>query len=121
MEHKMKQKIESAVSQAMVKFLKVQMGEETETVITQVMGDIVIVKVKGILPPAERHMVRNQQGQRLIKDMKGRLIEKAKPLLEAMIKDLTDLEVVDIQSSFDVNTDEYIEVFKLDLDKTLAG
>lgn len=46
------------------------MGEETETVITQVMDNIVIVKVKGILPPAERHMVRNQQGQRLIKDLK---------------------------------------------------
>lgn len=121
MDHKSIQKIESAVSQAMIKFLKEQMGEETETVITKVMGDIVKVKVKGIFPPAERHMVRNQQGQRQIRDLKGKLIEKAKPLLEAMIKDLTELEVVDIQSSFDVNTDEYIEIFKLDLDKTLAG
>lgn len=99
------------------------MGEETETVITQVMDNIVIVKVKGILPPAERHMVRNQQGQRLIKDLKERLIEKAKPLLEAMIKDLTDLEVVDLKSSFDVGTGEYIEAFTLDrdLERSLAG
>lgn len=35
MDHKSIQKIESAVSQAMIKFLKVRMGEETQTVITQ--------------------------------------------------------------------------------------
>ena len=87
------------------------------------MGDIIIVRIKGILPLAEKHMVRNQQGQRLIKDLKERLIEKAKPLLEAMIKGMTDLEVVDIQSSFDVGTCEYIETFILDrdLERILAG
>lgn len=116
MDGKSKQEIESAVSEAMTKFLKEQMGEEAEAVITQVVGEAIIVRFKGILPPAERHMVKDQEGERLIKELKVRLIERAKPLLEAMIKNLTDAEVVDIHSSFNAETGERIEIFTLNKD-----
>jgi uncharacterized protein YbcI len=113
---KSKQEIESAVSKAMSKFLKEQMGEEAEQVITQVMGDTIIVRFKGILPPAERHMIKNQEGMRLIKELKVKLIEKARPLLQAMIKNLTETEVIDIHSSFNIETGERMEIFTLDKD-----
>lgn len=120
MDGKSKQEIESAVSEAMTKFLKEQMGEQAETVLTQVMGDTIIVRFKGILPPAERHLAKDQEGVKLIKELKGKLAERAKPLLEVMIKNLTKAEVVDIHSSFNVETGERIEVFTLnkDLEKT---
>ena len=116
MDGKSKQEIESAVSQAMTKFLKEQMSEQAEMVITQVVDDTIIVRFKGVLPPAERHMIKNQEGERLIKELKGKLIERAKPLLEVMIRNLTETEVIDIHSSFNVETGEYIEVFTLDKD-----
>jgi len=111
-----KQEIESVVGEAMTKFLREQMGEQAEAVITQVVGDTIIVRFKGVLPPAERHMVKDQEGGRMIKELKAKLIERAKPLLETMIKNLADAEVVDIHSSFDVETGERIEVFTLDKD-----
>ncbi len=43
-------------------------------------------------------------------------IERAKPLLEAMIRNVTGAELVDIHSSFDVKTGERIEIFTLDKD-----
>lgn len=113
MDGKTKQEIESAVSEAMTKFLKEQMGEQAEAAITRVVGDAIIVRFKGVLPPAERQMVKNQEGVKLIKELKGKLIERAKPLLETMIKNLTEAEVVDIHSSFDPGTGERIEIFTL--------
>jgi len=110
---KPKQEIESAVSETITKFLEEQMGEQAEQVITQVVGDTIIVKFKGILPPAERHLAKKQEGVKLIKELKEKLIERAKPLLETMIKDLTKTEVVDIHSSFNVETGERIEIFTL--------
>jgi len=113
---KSKQEIEFIVSEAMAKFLKEEMGEEAQAVTTQVVEDTIIVRFKGVLPPAERHMVKNQQGVKLIKELKGKLIEKAKPLLEALIENLTNAEVIDIHSTFNAETGERMEVFTLDKD-----
>ena len=120
MNGKTKQEIESAVSEAMTKFLKEQLGEEAEAAIVQVAGDAIIVRFKGVMPPAERLLVKNQEGMKLIKELKEKLIERAKPLLEVMIKNLIDAEVVDIHSSFDPGTGERIEIFTLNrnLEKT---
>ncbi len=119
MEGKSKSEIESAVGQALSEFLKKQMGEKAEAVIAQVMGDTIIVRFKGVMYPAERQMARDEKGVKLIKEVKGKLIERAKPLLGEMVKNLTKAEVIDIHSSFDPATGERIEIFTLseNLDK----
>lgn len=116
MNGKSKQEIENAISQVMTKFLKEQMGEKAKAVITQVVGDTIIIRFKGVLPPAERHLAKNQEGKRLIREMKEKLIERAKPLLEVIIQNLTEAEVIDIHSSFNVEADERIEIFTLSKD-----
>lgn len=116
-----KQGIESVISQAMARFFKEQIGERPEAVITQVVGDTIIVRLKGVSPPAERHLVKDKEGGgKLIEEIKVKLIERVKPLLEVMIRNLTGAEVVDLHSSFNAKTGERIEIFTLnkDLEKT---
>lgn len=115
-DNKSKQNIESAISETVKRFFREHMGEQAETVTTKVVGDTIIVRFKDVLSPAERHMINDHQGGPVIKDLKGKLIEKAKPLLEVMIKNLTVAEVVDIHSSFDAETGERIEVLVLSED-----
>lgn len=81
---------------------------------TQVAGDTIIVRFKGVLSPAERQMIKDAEEVKLIKELKGKLIERAKPLLGMMVKNLADAEVVDIHSSLDAETGERIEIFTLD-------
>jgi uncharacterized protein YbcI len=114
MKHKSRQEIESAVSEAMTKFLKEQMGERATCVITEVASGAIIVRFKGIMPPAERYLIKDQEGMKLIKELKERLIERAKPLLEAMIKNLIGAEIIDTYSSFNPKNNEYINIFTLD-------
>ena len=113
MDHKSKQEIQSVVSEAMSKFLKDQMGEQAEAVVTQVVDDTIIVRFKGVLTPAEKYMIKEQEGGSTIKKLKEKLIERVRPLLEVMIKKLIDAEVVDIHSSFDPATGEHIEILTL--------
>ena len=114
MDAKLKHEIEDAVSQMMTKFLKEQMGEQAEMVDTHIVGETIIVRFKGVLSPAERHMVNGQEGMKLIKALKERLIERATPLLVAIIKDLTKAEGVDVHSSFDAKIGERMVIFTLD-------
>jgi len=51
------------------------MGETADRVMTQIVGDAIIVRFRGILPPAERHMIKDQQGESLIKELKVKLKE----------------------------------------------
>jgi uncharacterized protein YbcI len=113
MSAKPRREIESAVSEAMTKFLKEQMGEQAQAVAVQIVEDAIIVRFKGILPPAERLFVKNREGMKLMKELKEKLIERAKPHLEKMIKDLVDAEVIDMHSSFNPATGERVEIFTL--------
>ncbi|MGA1867855.1 MAG: DUF2294 domain-containing protein [bacterium] len=111
--------IESSVSTMMIQFLEIYLGEKPAQVSTKVMGNNIIVRIKGILQPAERHMMRNKEGENLIKELKNKLIEMEEPLLEETIAKLIGAEVVDIYSTFDAETGERIEIFTLteDLEK----
>jgi len=113
---KPKQNIEAMICQKLIMILKEQIGEQVETANAQVLGDTIIVRFKGILPPAERMMAKKEEGMELIKELKEKLIEKIKPLLEQTIKELTGAEVVDIHSSFDLETGERVEIFTLSKD-----
>jgi uncharacterized protein YbcI len=113
---KSKQEIESKINEAMAIFLKEQMVEEAQEVITQVVGDTIIVRFKGVLTPAERQLCKDPDGAKLINELKGKLIEKAKPLLEPLIENLTEAKVVDMHFSFNVQTGERIEIFTLNKD-----
>lgn len=109
----LRQKTESKICDAVRRFFEEQMGEYADVVTAKVVGDAIIVRFKDVLSPAEKHMINDQQGGAAIKDLKEKLIEKIKPLLEVMIKNLTAAEVVDIHSSFESKTGERIEVFVL--------
>ncbi len=121
MNTKTRQEIESAVGKAMTKFLKEQLGEQAEAAVVQVVEGAIIVRFKGVLPPAERCLVKDKEGMKLIKELKDKLIEKVRPFLEEMIRDLIDAEVVDIHSSFDPASGERVAIFMLDKNVEKSG
>ena len=72
---KSKKEIEFVIGQVVAKFFEDQIGEKSEGVITQIVEDTIIVRLKGVLPPMERHLARD-------KDWGGRLIEESWQLLK---------------------------------------
>jgi uncharacterized protein YbcI len=54
---------------------------------TYIIQDIVIIRLKGILTPAETHLAKDDEGIHLIKQIRAKLLEKSRGLLEDMITD----------------------------------
>ena len=109
-----REEIASVAGESMRKFLEEHMGENIREVFAQVVDDAIIIRLQGVFPPAENALCRDTKGMTLIKELKEKLIERAKPLLKAMIEDLTETKVLDIRSSVNPQTGEQIEIFILD-------
>lgn len=113
MKMRSKQEIEKAIKETIARFLETQLGDRLEAVVAQVEEDAIVVKFKDMLPPAEKMLIRHDEGTRLIKELKEKLIEKIKPSLKVAVENLIGVEITDIHSIFNETTGEVIVFFTL--------
>ncbi|MCL6590036.1 MAG: DUF2294 domain-containing protein [Firmicutes bacterium] len=109
-----KGQLEDNISKAMIKFEKEYLGRGPEEVRTFVIGDLILVRLKGILTPAEQHLASNHDGKMLVKQMRIQLIEKSRAMLEEIIHDLTNCDVISLHTDVSTVTGERIFIFILD-------
>jgi uncharacterized protein YbcI len=83
---------------------------------------MVLVRLKGILTPAEENLAAKDGGAHLIKEMRTRLIETSRPLLEQIIKESTGYDVISMHTDISSRNGERIFVFVLNknLEKSLG-
>ncbi len=109
---------EAQITEAFVKFEREYMGRGPEEAKTFIVEDLVLVRLRGVLTPAEKHLVsveNNITGRRLVKDVRQELIEKARYLLETIISDILSLRVISLHTDISSITGE--RVFVLTLEK----
>jgi uncharacterized protein YbcI len=111
---KTKGEIEAQISQAMVQFEIDYMGRGPKEARSYVIDDMVLVRLRGVLTPAEQQLAKSGEGCELVKKMRATLIEKAKPLLFQVIGDITATKVVNLHTDISTAADERIFVFSLD-------
>ena len=86
---KSKGQIEAEISEALIKFEKEYMGRGPEETKTYIIDDMVLVRLRHVLTPAEQQLAKTSNGDKgraLIKQVRTELLEKARPLLETMVK-----------------------------------
>jgi uncharacterized protein YbcI len=91
---------------------------------THIVEDLVLVRLKRVLTPAEQKLAqteRQQRGRSLIKQMRTELLENGRPLLEAAIRDVLAREVVSLHTDISTKTGERIIVFTLDAPPEFAA
>ena len=119
---KTKGEIEAAISHAIVQFEIDYMGRGPKETRTHIVEDLVIVRLKGVLTPAEEQLTKSVEGKDLVKKMRSTLIEKARPLLYQVIGDITGTKILDLHTDISTESGERVFVFALEnnLEKTLA-
>ena len=119
---KTKGEIEAAISQAIVQFEIDYMGRGPKETRTHIVEDLVIVRLKGVLTPAEEQLTKSADGKELVKKMRSTLIDKARPLLYQVIGDITGTKIVDLHTDISTASGERVFVFALEnnLEKTLG-
>ena len=121
---KSKGQLEAEISEALIKFEKEYMGRGPEQTRTHIIGDMVVVRLQRVLTPAEEQLARGAdqtEGRRLIKRVRIELLEKARPLLERIIMDLTGKKVISLHTDISTITGERVVIFTLESPVALHG
>ena len=80
--------IEAAICDGISRFQQDYMGRGPKNIHAHLLGDILFVRLQGVLTAAEQQLVMtlpSEKGRDLLKQVRTQLIETARPLLEAMV------------------------------------
>jgi len=108
--------IEGAICDAMSRFEQEYMGRGPKDIHTFLIGDLLLVRLTGVLTAAEQHLVRTlptEKGRDLLKQVRFQLIETARPIMEAMVQEITGVSVLSLHHDISTITGEEIVVFSL--------
>jgi uncharacterized protein YbcI len=116
---KSKGELEAEVSAAVIRFKREYMGRGPQEVRTYLVDDMALVRLRGVLTPAEQRLAQVEdphRGRDLIKQLRVELIEHGRELLEAVVRDILGVEVVSLHTDISTRTGESVIVFTLSAD-----
>jgi uncharacterized protein YbcI len=109
-----KGQVEAAVTEAITRFERDYLGRGPREAKAYILDDMVLVRLTGILSPAERQLSAETSGIEMIKQMRSRLVESCSDDLEALVTEETGLDVVSMHTDISAQTGERVFVFVLE-------
>jgi uncharacterized protein YbcI len=109
--------LEAEISEAIIKFEKEYMGRGPEEARAYIIEDMILIRLRGVLTPAEKQLAATgdvSRGLALIKNVRMELLEKGRALLETIVSDLTGRAVVSLHTDISTVTGERVIIFILD-------
>ena len=83
---------EAAIRNAVIKFEQEFMGRGPTEVKAFILRDMVLVRLKGVLTPAERQLAKNTEGIDMVKHMRQNLISQGRERLCSEISAISGLD-----------------------------
>jgi len=108
--------IEAAICEGIIRFEREHMGRGPKVIRSHLLDDLLVVRLQGVLTAAEQHLVRSlpaEKGRDLLKQVRTQLIETARPLMEAMIQEVTSTEVLSLHHDISTVSGEEVMIFTL--------
>ncbi len=81
------------------------------------LGDLLLVRLQGVLTAAEQQLVKSlpqEKGRDLIKQVRTHSVETARPVLEAMVQEVTGVKVLNLHHNISTAAGEEVVLFTLD-------
>jgi len=108
-----KGQLEAEISTALTQWEKEFLGRGSVSVKTDIIRDMIIVNLNGILTPAEHKLSETIEGLLSVKKIRADLVEAGRKRLGEIIKDITGEEVITFHTDISTKTGERIMAFKL--------
>ena len=108
--------IEAAICEGVSRFEQEFMGRGPKDIRAHLIGDLLVVRLQGVLTAAEQHLVQAlpaEKGRDLLKQVRTQLIETARPVLEAMVQEITGTKVLTLHHDISTVTGEEVVLFTL--------
>ena len=113
---KTKTEIERAIRNAIITFEQEFMGRGPDDVKTFVVRDLVVVRLKGVLTPAERQLAKTAEGVDMVKRLRQTLIALGRDKLCEQVNKITGAKTLALFTDIDVQIGERVLVFTVDRD-----
>jgi uncharacterized protein YbcI len=108
--------IEAAICEGMSRFEQDYMGRGPKDIHAHLVGDLLVVRLEGVLTAAEQHLVKSlspDKGRDLLKQVRTHLIETARPVMEALIEEVTGVKPLSLHHDISTVTGEEVVLFTL--------
>jgi uncharacterized protein YbcI len=114
-----KEETEAAISEEISRFEQGYMGRRPKKIDIHLLGDLLLIRLRGVLVPAEQQLVKlipAEKGQDLLKQVWTKLAETARPVMEAMIERVTGVKILTMH--YDISTEIGDEIILFTLDRS---
>jgi uncharacterized protein YbcI len=108
--------LETEVSNAVIRFKREYMGRGPQEVRTFLVEDMALVRLRGVLTPAEQRLAQVEdphRGRDLIKQVRLELIEHGREILEGVVQGILGVRVLSVHTDISTRTGESVIVFTL--------
>jgi uncharacterized protein YbcI len=108
--------IEAAICEGMTRFEQEYMGRGPKDIHAHLIGDLLVVRLRGVLTAAEQQLVKSlpaEKGRDLLKQVRTHLIETARPVMEAMVQEVTGVKVLCLHHDISTVVGEEVVLFSL--------
>ncbi len=108
--------IEAAICEGVSRFEQDYMGRGPKDIRAHLLGDLLVVRLQGVLTAAEQHLVKSlasDKGRDLLKQVRTHLIETARPVMEAMVEEIAGVKVLTLHHDISTMTGEEVILFTL--------
>lgn len=111
-----KGEIEAAIRNAIIKFEQEFMGRGPEDVRAYIVRDLVVVRMKGVLTPAERQLAKTAEGVDMVKRIRQTLIAQGRDRLFKQVNEITGAKALALFTDINAQIGEKVLVFTVDRD-----
>ncbi len=108
--------IEAAICLGISRFEQEYMGRGPKGIHAHLIGDLLVVRLQGVLTAAEQQLARSlpaEKGRDLLKQVRTHLVETARPVMVAMVEQVTGAKVLSLHHDVSTVTAEEVVLFTL--------
>lgn len=108
--------VEAKICERVAHFMQEFMGRGPKEIRAHLIGDLILVRMRGILTPAETSLAAVQppeKGRDMLKSVRTYLLETSRARIDAFVQESTDLRCVSMHHDISTVTGEEVFVFTL--------
>lgn len=114
MNKKTRGEMEDEFTKAMIRFEKDYFGRGPVDARTFIIQDMILVRLRGVLTPAEQKLAESREGMLLVKETRRQLFETARPHLVEMVRQVCGARLISLHTDMSTSTGERIVVLTVD-------
>lgn len=113
--------METSIRNAIIKFEQEFMGRGPDDVRASIVRDLVVVRLKGVLTPAERQLAKTAEGVDMVKRLRQNLIAQGRDKLCEQVSEITGARILGVFTDIDVQLGERVFVFTMERELQNGG